>query len=359
MEIRRDYIRLAFVLLGPVLMMIVFGYGVTFDVENLKYAALDWDHSPESRAYLENYSGSRYFRELPALTDSTDLEAQLRGGRIKLAIEIPPGFGRSLRAGRAPEVAVWLDGAFPFRAETSRGYAEGVHQAFLREVARPARAPSAPPPAGVEIRFRYNQDFKSVYAIVPGIIMLLLILIPPMMTALGIVREKELGSITNFYVTPTTGFEFLLGKQLPYIGLALVNFASLFLLAALLFEVPFKGSAAGLVLGAVIYVTATTAFGLFASSFVRTQIAAIFAVAIISTVPAVEYSGFLLPVSSMSADAQAVGRAFPSLYFQHISVGTFTKALAFDSLLADFLAMAVFTVVVLALARAALKTQEP
>jgi ribosome-dependent ATPase len=359
MEIRRDPIRLAFVLLGPVLMMIVFGFGITFDVENLNYAALDWDHTPESRAYLENYASSRYFREQPPLADPADLEARLRAGRIKLAIEIPPGFGRSLRAGHAPEVAVWLDGAFPFRAETSRGYVEGVHQTFLREVARLARAPSSPPPADIELRFRYNQDFRSVYAMVPGIIMLLLILIPPMMTALGIVREKELGSITNFYVTPTTGLEFLLGKQLPYIGLAFANFVSLFLLATLLFDVPFKGSAAGLVLGAVIYVTATTGFGLLASSFVRTQIAAIFAVAIISVMPAVEFSGFLLPVSSMSADAQAVGRIFPSTYFQHVSVGTFTKALGFESLVPDFLAMAVFIVAVLALARAALKTQEP
>jgi len=358
MEIRRDFIRLAFVLLGPVALMIVFGFGITFDVENLNYAALDWDRTPESRAYLENYAGSRYFQEQAPLADPADLEARLRAGRIKLAIEIPPGFGRDLRAGHSPEVAVWLDGAFPFRAETSRGYAEGVHQVYLREIARPARQPAAPAPAGIEMRFRYNQDFKSADAMVPGIIMLLLILIPPMMTALGIVREKELGSITNFYVTPTTGLEFLLGKQLPYIGLAYVNFLSLVLLATLLFDVPFKGSAPGLVIGAAIYVTATTAFGLLASSFVRTQIAAIFAVAIISTVPAIEFSGFLLPVSSMSADAQAIGRAFPSLYFQHISVGTFTKALAFDSLLGDFLAMAVFTFVVLALARIALKTQE-
>ena len=133
-EIRRDPIRLAFALLGPILLMIVFGYGISFDVENLAYAVLDRDNSPESRAYLENFSGSRYFKEQPRLLDAADLDARLRAGKIKLAIEIPPGFGRDLRRGRSPEVAVSLDGAMPFRAETSRGYVEGVHERFLKEL---------------------------------------------------------------------------------------------------------------------------------------------------------------------------------------------------------------------------------
>lgn len=358
MEIRRDWIRLAFALLGPILLMIVFGYGISFDVENLSYAALDYDRSPESRAYLENYSSSRYFREQPPLADSADLEQRLRAGGIKLAIEIPPGFGGDLRRGRSPEVAVWLDGALPFRAETSRGYVEGVHQAFLQEVARRAGASAPQLPANVEVRFRYNQDFKSVFAMVPGIIMMILVMIPAVMSALGVVREKELGSITNLYVTPTTGVEFLLGKQLPYVAVALLNFISLLAVAVLLFQVPVKGSLAALALGAVLYVGATTSFGLLISSFVRTQIAAIFAAAILSTLPAIQFSGFLMPVSSMSPDAQAIGRAFPSIYFQHVSVGAITKALGFDSLAFDFVALAIFIVVVLGLARLALKTQE-
>jgi ribosome-dependent ATPase len=357
-EIRRDPIRLAFALLGPILLMIVFGYGISFDVENLSYAALDWDNSPESRAYLENYSSSRYFKEQPRLRDDADLETRLRAGRIKLAVEIPPGFGRDLRRGRPPEVAVWLDGAMPFRAETSRGYVEGVHQAFLAELARHASQPAPALPLKIETRFRYNQDFKSVFAMVPGIIMMLLVLIPAVMTALGVVREKELGSITNFYVTPTTGLEFLLGKQLPYVGVALLNFATVLALAFFLFHVPVKGTFFALTLGALLYVIATTGFGLLISSFVKTQIAAIFATAILTTLPAIQFSGMLLPVSSMSADAQVIGRAFPSTYFQHISVGTITKALGFSSVAGDFLALGIIIVVIVALSRAAIKTQE-
>jgi ribosome-dependent ATPase len=357
-EIRRDPIRLAFALLGPILLLVVFGYGISFDVENLSFAVLDYDNSPESRAYLEHYRSSRYFRERPLLRDAADMEQRLRAGRIRLAIEIGPGFGRELRRGGRAEVAVWLDGALPYRAETSRGYAEGVHQRFLREIARSAAQTSAQLPMQIDTRFRYNQDFKSVFAMVPGILMLVLMLIPAMMTALGVVREKELGSITNLYVTPTSGIEFLLGKQLPYVGIALLNFASLVAVALLVFRVPVKGSGTALVLGAALYVFCTTGFGLLVSSFVRTQIAAIFATAILSVLPAIQFSGFLSPVSSMSADAQAIGRAFPGTYFQHLSVGTFTKALDFAGVAGDLVALAALIVAINALARAALRTQE-
>jgi ribosome-dependent ATPase len=253
MELRRDPIRLAFALFGPVLLMITFGYGISFDVENFSYAALDQDRTPESRAYLESFSGSRYFKEQPPITDHAEMENRLRSGKLTLAIEIPPNFGKDLKRGRQPEVGAWLDGAMPFRGETSRGYVEGVHQAFLVEPAR--REPGQELQgllADIATRFRYNQDFKSVFAIVPGVIMLLLILIPAMMTAVSVVREKEMGSITNLYVTPATGLEFLVGKQLPYAAIAFVSFVSLLLLGLFLFQVPVKGSLVALLLGAAL-----------------------------------------------------------------------------------------------------------
>jgi ribosome-dependent ATPase len=357
-EIRRDPIRLAFALIGPIVLTLTFGFGISFDVENLSYAALDYDNSAQSRAYLENFSSSRYFHEQPRLTGPDDVERRLRAGKIKLAIEIPAGFGRALTQGRTPEVVVWLDGALPFRAEVSRGYVEGVHQLFLHELARDAGQTLAPAPVDVEVRFRYNQAFKSVYAMVPGILMMQLILIPAVMTALGVVREKELGSIVNFYVTPTTGLEFLLGKQLPYVGVALLNFASMIALALVVFGVPIKGSVLGLLIGGVLYVAGTTAYGLLVSNFVRTQIAAIFATAIITTLPAIQFSGLLLPVSSMARDAQWIGRVFPSTYFQHISVGTFTKALGLASVASDLLALTLCATAIVTLARLALRTQE-
>jgi ribosome-dependent ATPase len=359
MELLRDPIRLAFALLGPLILMVVFGYGISFDVENLAYAVLDRDRSPESREYLENFAASRYFRQHPDLRDHAELERGLRSGELAFAIEIPPDFGRDLQRDRSPQVAIWLDGAIPFRAETSRGYVQGVHARYLGELAeRTPLAQDRAPRVEIETRFRYNQNFKSVFAMVPGVIMLLLMLIPSMMTAVGVVREKELGSITNLYATPVTRLEFLLGKQLPYIVVAMVSFVSLLGLALFLFQVPVQGSLAALTVGALLYVIASTGFGLLVSSFVRTQIAAIFAAAILSIMPTINFSGFLSPVSSLGGGGRLVAYGFPTSYFQKISVGTFTKALGFAELLVNYLALVAFIVVFLLLSLSLLRRQE-
>ena len=359
MELLRDPIRLAFALLSPIILMFVFGYGISFDVERLSYAVLDRDQTPASRRYLEDFAGSRYFQERAPIRDDSELEKRLRSGKISVAIEIPPHFGEDIKRGRHPQVNVSLDGAVPFRAETSRGYVQGVHRGYLGELARREWGGEIQTlPLDIETRYRYNQDFKSAYAMVPGIVMLLLMMIPAMMTAVGVVREKELGSITNLYVTPVTRLEFLLGKQLPYVGIALLSFLSLVLEALFVFGVPVKGSFTALALGALLYVMASTGFGLLISTLVKTQIAAIFAAAILSIVPTINFSGFLSPVSSLSGGARIVGYGFPSGYFQNISVGAFTKALGFEQLWTHYAVLAIFVAVFLVLSLALLKAQE-
>lgn len=359
MEVRRDPIRLAFALLGPIILMVAFGYGISFDVEHLSFAVLDHDRSSASRNYIENFQGSRYFEEQEPILDHAELESRMRSGKLKVAIEIPPNFGKDLKRGRRPEVGVWLDGAMPFRAEISRGYVQGVHQAYVAGLNRREQTKDASGlPANIETRFRYNQDFKSVFAMVPGTIMMLLILIPAMMTALGVVREKELGSIINFYVTPVTKAEFLLGKQIPYVFIALISFISLMMLALFLFRVPVKGNFVALVSGAFLYVIAATGFGILVSTFVKTQLAAMFATIILSMLPVVLFSGLINPVSSLSSGARIMGYAFPSTYFQQISVGTFTKALGFPDLAGNYLALTVIILVYLLLSIVFLKKQE-
>jgi ribosome-dependent ATPase len=359
MEILRDPIRLAFALLGPMLLMGAFGFGISFDVEEVTYAVLDRDRTPESRAYLEHFAGSRYFKSLPEASDQRQLERQMQAGKLKVAIEIPPHFGSRIKRGQPVEVGVWLDGASPFRAETSRGYVEGVHQSYLRDLAQrdPGRA-AAVPPVNVETRFRYNQDFRSVYAMVPGVIMLMLGLIPGIMTAVGVVREKERGSIVNLYASPVTGAEFLLGKQLPYVAIALASYVTLVMLALTVFEVPIKGSFAALSVGAALYAVATTGFGLLVSSFMKTQVAALFGTAVLTVIPVIQFSGFFAPTSSLSGGARIMGMAFPSTYFMQISIGAFTKALGFHALAPHFWALAAIIVAYLALSLALLKTQE-
>ncbi len=177
---------------------------------------------------------------------------------------------------------------------------------------------------------------------VPGLIAVLLALAPAMLTAVAVVREKELGTITNFYATPVTRLEYLWGKQLPYAVISLGNFAVLFLLALVLFDVPLKGGFAALVVGAALYVLASTGIGLLVSAFTRTQIAGLLVTLIVTLVPAFLYSGLLTPVASLVGQAELVARGFPAMYFLNITVGTFTKGLGFAELWTNHVALAAF-----------------
>ena len=358
-ELLRDKVRMAFAMLGAIFMMVIFGYGISLDVEKLAFAVFDQDQTPQSRTYLEAFRSSRYFAEQSPIRDTKELHRRLQRSEIKLALEIPPGFGRDLYAGRQPAVAAWLDGGMPFRAETSRNYVEAVHQSVLDRLAeQSSRARNAPAAAKLETRFRYNQDVVSVNAIGPGVMALILAFIPAMLTALGIVREKELGSITNFYATPLTRLEFLLGKQTPYLVVSLINLAVLTAMNRWLFGVPFKGSGLTLAFGGLLYVLATTSMGLLISAFTRTQIAAILGTMIITSLPTIQFSGLIVPRSSLDGAAAVMGILFPAGYFLDITVGTFTKALDLRQLWPQCLALFGFFLGFTGLSLIMLKKQE-
>jgi ribosome-dependent ATPase len=357
-ELRHDMVRLAFAVLGPILLMIVFGYGISLDVNHLTYAVLDFDQSHASRQLADTFRGSIYYDEKPPITGYSNLDRRLRNGELRFAIEIPPGFQRDLMRGRQPSVMAYIDAAQPFRGETARSYIDATMDKYEQQVRQDKGLPAREQPVSVNTRMLYNQSFNSIYAMVPGDIMLLLMLIPCMLTALSVVREKELGSIANFYAAPARKAEFLIGKQLPYVAVAIVQFITLVLLAVLLYQVPIKGSAATLALGGVLYVLASTGFGLLISVFAATQTAAVFAAAIITILPAVQFSGMFVPVSSLTGSAALVSRIFPSTYFQAISVGTFTKALGLAVLWPKVIALAVLAAIYLVLSIALLPKQE-
>ena len=358
LELMRDPIRLGFAVFGTTFLMLVFGFGISTDVNNLSFAVLDRDQSHESRAYLEEMRGSPYFLEKPILTDYADLEQRLENGHISAGIEIPPGFGRAIARGRPVSVAAWVDGARPFVAQTIRGYLQGMHQLYLADPAVKTTRGTPTPPADVAVRFKYNQDFDSVYAMVPSTMALELALFPAILMALAIVREKELGSITNLYVTPVTRLEFLVGKQLPYVAVAMVNFALMCVMALLVFKVPLKGSFLTLLLGTLIYVAATTAYGMLISAFACTQIAALFGTAILTVLPATMFAGMMVPVSSLSGMAQIMGRLFPMTYFLPVSVGAFTKGFGFFDLAPNLAALALFIPALTLLSLLLLRNQE-
>ncbi len=358
MEILRDRLRLVFAFVGPLTLLLTFGYGISFDVENLAYAVYDQDNSLESRELLENFSGSRYFSQKPDITSASEIDRRLANGELKLALEIPAGFGRDLVSGKSPQAAVWIDGAMPFRADTIRSYVTGISQTWLAEQQRRRGLTVAASPINIETRFRYNQAFKSVYSIIPGVLMLILMLVPSMLTALGVVREKEVGSIANFRSTPVTRTEFLLGKQAPYVALSFVSFGVLLATAILLFGLPVRGSALALILGAALYIYATTSLGLLFSTFLRTQVAALFLTAIVSIIPAVNFSGLLVPVASLSESGRLAGLVFPCGWFQEISIGAFTKGLDFWRLAPNLAVLLAFGLVYQLCALAALRKQE-
>ncbi len=358
-EILRDPVRLVFAFLGSVLMMLAFGFGITTDVENIRFAYFDLDETPESRAYLAAFEGSRFFKRLDPSWSQDELLKRLRVHEIEVAIEIPVQFGRDVRRGTPAEVSIWVDGSNPNRAENLNQYAAGVHQTYLDQRSH-TRPNSVAKQAAVEIvpRFAYNPTFESVYAIVPSVPAILLVLIPAILMAVSIVREKELGSIINFYVTPTTRFEFLLGKQLPYIAIGLINFFILSLLSGVVFGVPLKGSGTMLAVCALLYVVATTGIGMVISGFTSSQVAAVFVTAILTILPTTQFSGMLQPVSTLVGNARIFGTLWPTSYYMHASVGAFTKGLGADLLVSDALALAAFIPVLTALAILALPEQE-
>jgi len=362
-QLLRDRMRLSFSFIGPAVLLLALGYGVTFDVENLKYAAFDQDQTPESRRLLEGFSGSRYFTERPPISSPEELEQRMRSGELALVVEIPDGFGRDLTNVHPPEAGFWVDGAFPYRSEITKGYVTGLVLLYARNLVIERLGPNAASNVylgGLNLgdRFRYNQGFKSIFAMVPSVIMIMLFVTPAVMATIAVVREKEAGSIANFWSTPISKLEFLLGKQLPFVVVGMAIFALLVLMSFFIFHVPVTGSFGALTLGALLYVLSTSAFGLLISTFTRSQVGAVFTGAVVSIIPTANFSGLLVPVSTLTGLARAMGLAFPGAWFQPISVGTFTKGLSYSDLWLNALVLAAFAIGYIIAAHILLQKQE-
>ncbi len=359
LELRRDPIRATLALVGSIFLLFIMGYGISLDVENLPYAVLDRDGTTTSQNYALNLSGSRYFVEHAPVHGYAELDRRMRDGELSVVIEIPEHFARDIRRGTAVSIGMWVDGSMPSRAETVLSYVQAMHVAWLSDFSM--RELGVRPSLGlvdIETRYRYNPDVASLVAIVPAVIPILLLLIPSMLTALSVVREKELGSIVNLYVTPVTRTEFLLGKQLPYIVLAMLNFVLLTILAVTVFGVPLKGSLFALTLGSLLFVMSSTAIGLIFSTFMRSQIAAIFGTAIGTIIPAVQFSGMLTPVASLEGTGKVIGELYPATHILTISRGVFCKALGIADLPGAFLALAITAPLLMAAGIALVRKQE-
>ncbi|WP_288081454.1 ribosome-associated ATPase/putative transporter RbbA [Pseudomonas sp.] len=358
LELRRDPVRATLALLGSLLLMFVIGYGISTDVNDLRYAVLDRDQTGLSHDYTLALSGSPYFLERPPLHSYAELDRRMQTGELSLVIEIPSGFARDATLGHNAQVGAWINGAMPSRAETVQGYVQGMHLLWLTQKSQRLNGKTYTNPVEVQTRFRYNPDIKSLPAIVPAVVPLLLLMLPAMLTALAVVREKELGAIINFYVTPVTRTEFLLGKQLPYVALGMLNFLLMSVLAVTVLDVPMKGSFATLALATLVFLVISTGMGLVASAVTRSQIAAMFAALIGTLVPATQFAGLTTPVSSLEGIGKLIGEAYPATHMFLISRGVFAKALGLADLQQSFIALLVALPLVMGLAIAMLHKQE-
>ena len=340
LELLRDPIRATLALFGALILMVVIGFGINMDVEDLTFAVLDQDGSQTSNNYIFEIVGSRYFKECPPIKNHSDLDRRMQSGEISCAVVIPPDFGKQVAQHRNPEVAFYVDGAMPSRAETINGYIKAIHAKWLEKYNRESGI-SGEKGVDLQIRYRYNPDVLSLPAMVPAVIPLLLMMIPAILAALSVVREKEMGSIINLYVTPLTRTEFMLGKQIPYLLFSLFSALLLVVMAVTVFGVPIKGSVAVLVLALIFYCLCSTGMGLLASSTTRSQIAVIFLTMLGTTIPAAQFCGMINPVSAQTGMAKLIGSIYPTTYMFLISRGVFNKALGFSELWSELLVLAI------------------
>lgn len=359
MELIRDPIRLSIAVVGSVFLLFILGYGITMDVEDLNFAVFDQDNTPTSRDYAANIAGSHYFIERAPVHSAAEVEYRLRSGKLAMVVEIPPGFGKAVKQGKDTEVSFWIDGAMPFRGETVLGYVQGIHYQFLQDAARRVYGVElALTPANFQVRYQYNPEMQSIYAMAPAVIPLLLVFIPAILMALGVVREKELGSITNLYVTPVNKLEFLLGKQLPYIAVGMLSYLGLVALTIVVFGVPFKGNFLALTVATLVYLMTTTGLGLFISAFTRSQIAALAVTAVVTMLVTVSFSGLTQPVESLVGFGHWLGQVFPMSYYLTICRGVFAKNLGFADIAEPLFYLCLFVPVLTVMSYLALAQQE-
>jgi ABC-2 type transport system permease protein len=341
-EIVRDRLFFALAFVVPALLMLLFGYGLSLDVENIPFAVVDHDRSAASRDYAYRFIDSRYFQFRGYTGDERDAARLIASGQVRVVLVIPPQFGKTLAQGRPAAIQTLVDGSFPSRAMTTKGYVTAINAAFsLAAVAQAVSHATGLPqqealaqltPIALESRYLYNQSVSSIWSLAPKLIMVILMLSPPFLTALGVVREKENGSIFNIYASNVSRGEFLVGKLAPYVAISSVNILLLWLLAVLLYQVPFKGSLLFFLPATLVYVLCTTGIGLLVSVLVCTQVAAMIVTMVVTMIPAVLYSGLIIPIVSLGAGAHVVAQLMPAMYYTDIVVGCFLKGVGLMSL---------------------------
>jgi ABC-2 type transport system permease protein/ribosome-dependent ATPase len=348
-EIVRDRIVAALAFLLAPTMMLVLGYGMTEDLENVPLAVVDLDRSAASRDYVQHVTATRWFRYV-GHAGEREADRLLADGRVRVVLVVPAQFGETLAARRVAAVQALVDGTFTRTARTARAYLEAINAEISRDleaeqvaarlgVAR-ERAETALAPLRMEIRYLYNEEARSLWGVGPSLVMFTLTLVTPLLTALNVVREKESGAIWNVYASTISRAEFLAGKLVPNVAIGCANGAVLWALAVVVLGVPFRGSLVFLIVATALYVLTAAAAGLLISLLVASQQAALSISIILTMVLAIQYSGMITPLSSLTGATWGLARALPLSHYTTIVQGTFLKGAGLAELWTHALAVA-------------------
>lgn len=342
LEILRDPVTVAIAVVMPLVMLFLFGYALSFDVEDAPLVIVDHDQSVASRALATRFLNTSYFRLAGAPLDERAAEQALMDGRARAVLSIPPDFGRRLARGEPAPVEFLVDGTYASTASIVAAYGRAILYAFP--------AGTLDLPVQPEVRVWYNPQLRSRDFIVPGLFAVILMAFPPLLTALAVSREKELGTIAQIYASPLTRAEFVIGKLLPYAAIAFLQLVVVLAAGFLWFKTPMHGSLGLLTALGLVYVLCTVSIGLLVSTLVRTQVAAMLVTLIVTLMPSFLFSGFVYPVFTMPAFFQSYSARIPTMYFVNISRGIVMRGAGLGELWPNVAVLVAYTAIVLALA---------
>jgi ABC-2 type transport system permease protein len=353
-EIRRNPRLLPVVIVAPIIQLILLGYAATTDVRDVPIVVMDADRSARSRALVEQFAASRYFRIVDVVGSVNEIEPFLADGQAWMALSIPANYARNIDAGRPVAVQVVADGSDASSTTMALGYASGLVAGYAEQLVA-GRLPAGAPRIGrvsAVVRVWFNPQLESRFFMVPGVLALLLMLMTAVLSSMGIVREKELGTLEQLNVTPLRRWELIVGKLLPYAIIGMVDVFLVVAVAMFWFEVPMRGSLPLLVGLSAVYLLSTLGIGLFVSTISSTQQQAMLTAVFFFLMPMIYLSGFVFPIENMPASIQPLTYLIPLRYYLVIVRGIFLKGVGLETFWPDALALFGWGIVVLGLATA-------
>lgn len=336
-ELWRDPITIAISVLMPLVMLFLFGYAVTLDINNVSLGVFDRDQTPASRGLADSFVQSGYFRLAQVFTSTHEIDDALQRGSVDIALVIPERFQATLVRADAPAVQLLVDGTYSATAQIVANYADTIVRSYGSSPGEHIR---------LEMRVWFNAPMRSVNYIVPGLFGVILMAFPPLLTALAVVREKETGAIQQIFASPLTSAEFIIGKLIPYGAVAFVQILMVMVVGFFWFDVPFRGNAPLLLLASSVYVLCTVGLGLLVSTIAQRQVSAMLLAMILTLMPSTLFSGFLFPIFTMPYVLQLYTLLFPARYFIEVSRGIVLKGAGLGEIWANLGILIVYTVLV-------------